>query len=115
MPEGYAAPGSGQAASILHSVLGAKRGRISGKEERAEAAGASEIVLREGHMPTETREVMDIREAAAYLGISVDTMYKYAADGIVPGFKIGGRIWRFKKSKVDEWMDQQSDNQGEIK
>ena len=38
-------------------------------------------------------------------------MYKYAADGIVPGFKIGGRIWRFKKSKVDEWMDQQSDNE----
>ena len=69
----------------------------------------------QGHMPTETREVMDIREAAVYLGISVDTMYKYAANGIVPGFKIGGRIWRFKKSKVDEWMDQQSDNQGEIK
>lgn len=72
------------------------------------------INVQEAEM-TETREVMDIREAAVYLGISVDTMYKYAADGIVPGFKIGGRIWRFKKSKVDEWMDQQSDNQGEIK
>jgi excisionase family DNA binding protein len=55
----------------------------------------------------EIREVMDIRMASDYLGISPDTLYKYASDGFVPAFKLGNR-WRFKRSRLDEWMDLQS-------
>jgi excisionase family DNA binding protein len=55
----------------------------------------------------EVREVMDIRIASDYLGISPDTLYKYASEGFVPAFKLGNR-WRFKRSRLDEWMDQQS-------
>ena len=55
----------------------------------------------------EVREVMDIRLASDYLGISPDTLYKYASEGFVPAFKLGNR-WRFKRSRLDEWMDQQS-------
>jgi excisionase family DNA binding protein len=63
----------------------------------------------------EVREVMDIRQASNYLGISADTLYKYASDGFVPAFKLGNR-WRFKRSRLDEWMDRQSDLQagGEV-
>jgi excisionase family DNA binding protein len=50
---------------------------------------------------------MDIRIASDYLGISPDTLYKYASDGFVPAFKLGNR-WRFKRSRLDEWMDLQS-------
>jgi excisionase family DNA binding protein len=50
---------------------------------------------------------MDIRMASDYLGISPDTLYKYASDGFVPAFKLGNR-WRFKRSRLDEWMDLQS-------
>ncbi len=53
------------------------------------------------------REVMDIRQAAGYLGISSDTLYRYASEGFVPAFKLGNR-WRFKKSLLDNWMDRQS-------
>ena len=53
------------------------------------------------------REVMDIRQAAGYLGISSDTLYRYASEGFVPAFKLGNR-WRFKKSLLDSWMDRQS-------
>ncbi len=53
------------------------------------------------------REVMDIRQAAGYLGISSDTLYRYASEGFVPAFKLGNR-WRFKKSLLDAWMDRQS-------
>lgn len=53
------------------------------------------------------REVMDIRQASSYLGISPDSLYKYAADGLVPAFKLGNR-WRFKRSLIDEWMSRQS-------
>jgi excisionase family DNA binding protein len=58
----------------------------------------------------EVREVMDIRQASDYLGISPDTLYKYASEGFVPAFKLGNR-WRFKRSRLDEWMDRQSDRQ----
>ena len=58
----------------------------------------------------EVREVMDIRMASDYLGISPDTLYKYASEGFVPAFKLGNR-WRFKRSRLDEWMDQQSSHQ----
>jgi len=58
----------------------------------------------------EVREVMDIRQASGYLGISPDTLYKYASEGFVPAFKLGNR-WRFKRSRLDEWMDRQSDLQ----
>ena len=58
----------------------------------------------------EVREVMDIRQASDYLGISPDTLYKYASEGFVPAFKLGNR-WRFKRSRLDEWMDRQSEAQ----
>ena len=53
------------------------------------------------------RDVMDIRQAADYLGISSDTLYRYASEGFVPAFKLGNR-WRFKKNLLDAWMDRQS-------
>ncbi|HWB32344.1 MAG TPA: helix-turn-helix domain-containing protein [Acidobacteriaceae bacterium] len=49
------------------------------------------------------REVMDIRQAAEYLGISADTLYRYASEGTVPAFRLGNR-WKFKRSLLDAWM-----------
>ncbi len=53
------------------------------------------------------REVLDIRQASEYLGISGDTLYRYASEGFVPSFKLGNR-WRFKKNLLDAWMDEKS-------
>ncbi len=53
------------------------------------------------------REVMDIRQAADYLGISADSLYRYASENTIPAFRLGNR-WRFKKSRLDAWMDEQS-------
>jgi len=50
---------------------------------------------------------MNIRQASAYLGVSPDTLYKYVSEERIPAFKLGNR-WRFKKSKLDEWMEEQS-------
>jgi excisionase family DNA binding protein len=57
------------------------------------------------------REVMDIRQAAEYLGISGDTLYRYASEGFIPAFKLGNR-WRFKRSLLDAWMVEQSGTRG---
>jgi excisionase family DNA binding protein len=56
------------------------------------------------------REVMDIRQAADYLGISGDTLYRYASEGFIPAFKLGNR-WRFKRSLLDAWMVRMSSPQ----
>ena len=56
---------------------------------------------------TESREVMNIRQASQYLGVSPDTLYKYVNEQKIPAFKLGNR-WRFKKSKLDQWMEEQS-------
>ncbi len=66
--------------------------------------------VRSNLLVPEVREVMDIRQASDYLGISPDTLYKYASEGFVPAFKLGNR-WRFKRSRLDEWMDRQSELQ----
>jgi excisionase family DNA binding protein len=55
----------------------------------------------------ETREVMDIREASEYLGVSRETLYKYVFDEKIPAFKLGNR-WKFKKTLLDRWMETQS-------
>lgn len=55
----------------------------------------------------EMREVMDIRQASEYLGISGDSLYGYASEGFIPAFKLGNR-WRFKKSLLDAWMVEKS-------
>ena len=50
------------------------------------------------------REVMNIREASEYLGISPDTLYRYVYRDKIPAFKLGNR-WKFKKNILDRWMD----------
>ncbi|MGO8983736.1 MAG: helix-turn-helix domain-containing protein [Terriglobales bacterium] len=52
-------------------------------------------------------EVMNIRQASQYLGVSPDTLYKYVNEQKIPAFKLGNR-WRFKKSKIDDWMEEKS-------
>jgi excisionase family DNA binding protein len=60
----------------------------------------------QGNM-ADSREVMNIRQASDYLGVSPDTLYKYVGEEKIPAFKLGNR-WRFKKSKLDQWMEEKS-------
>jgi excisionase family DNA binding protein len=61
----------------------------------------------------DSREVMNIRQASQYLGVSPDTLYKYVGEQKIPAFKLGNR-WRFKKSRLDQWMEEKS-SQVEVK
>ena len=54
------------------------------------------------------KEVMTLREASQYLGISPDTLYKYLSEDRIPAFKLGNR-WRFKKDLLDRWMEKKSE------
>ena len=62
------------------------------------------------------KEVMTLREASEYLGISPDTLYKYLNENRISGvaFKLGNR-WRFKKDLLDKWMEKKSERVLEVK
>jgi excisionase family DNA binding protein len=56
---------------------------------------------------SDSPEVMNIRQASEYLGVSPDTLYKYVSENKIPAFKLGNR-WKFKKALLDRWMESQS-------
>jgi excisionase family DNA binding protein len=48
-------------------------------------------------------KILTTKELAAYLKLTEVTIYKYANEGKIPGFKIGSR-WRFDKDKIDDLL-----------
>jgi excisionase family DNA binding protein len=47
--------------------------------------------------------MMTVKEVASYLKLNPITVYRYAAQGKIPGFKVGSS-WRFKKEILDDWV-----------
>ncbi len=47
---------------------------------------------------------LTVKEVAQYLKLSTDLIYKLAQQGRIPASKVGA-AWRFKKEKIDRWMD----------
>lgn len=53
-----------------------------------------------------TDQILTLKEVAAYLKLAEKTAYKLAAEGKLPGFKVGGS-WRFKREDVEKWIEEQ--------
>jgi excisionase family DNA binding protein len=49
-------------------------------------------------------KILTTKELAEYLKLTEVTIYKYANEGKIPGFKIGSR-WRFDKEKIDDLLN----------
>lgn len=49
------------------------------------------------------QEIMTSEEAAKYLRIGIVTLKKKAQTGRIPAAKVG-RVWRFRKQEIDEWL-----------
>ena len=54
-----------------------------------------------------TSDIMTIQEVCDYLKLNDKTAYRFAAEGKIPGFKVGGS-WRFRKSEIDACTKEQS-------
>lgn len=50
-------------------------------------------------------EILTLKEVAAYLKLAEKTAYKLAAEGKLPGFKVGGS-WRFKQTDIERWIEE---------
>lgn len=53
-----------------------------------------------------TDQILTLKQVAQYLQLAEKTTYRLAADGKLPGFKVGGS-WRFKKNDLEHWIEQQ--------
>ena len=51
-------------------------------------------------------EILRLKEVAAYLKLAEKTAYRLAAEGKLPGFKVGGS-WRFKNEDIQAWIEVQ--------
>ena len=58
------------------------------------------------------REIMGIREAAAYLGKGERWLYELVRKGKIPAVRVG-RSWILKKSLIDEWLERESIKQSQ--
>jgi excisionase family DNA binding protein len=83
--------------------------------EKAKTINNNEIILLTcasrifSYFPTDFKgismkaDVMTLRETAQFLRLTEKTAYRLAADGMLPGFKVGGS-WRFRKTDIDAWI-----------
>lgn len=60
------------------------------------------LVLRSLKMVIEDRW-LSVEEICKYLGVSNDTVYKWIDKHNMPAHRMG-RLWKFKKDEVDEWV-----------
>lgn len=48
-------------------------------------------------------DILTLEEVAAYLKVGKRTIYRLAASGEMPAFKLGG-TWRFSKADLERWI-----------
>lgn len=53
-------------------------------------------------------EILTLKEVASYLKLAEKTTYRLAAEGKLPGFKVGGS-WRFKYCDIENWIETKKD------
>ena len=47
--------------------------------------------------------ILTIKDVADYLKVNERTIYRLAASGELPGFKVGNS-WRFKRSELEQYI-----------
>jgi excisionase family DNA binding protein len=58
---------------------------------------------------SEQHDILTEKETAKYLRIDQRTLRRWRADSSGPECsRLGGKLIRYKRTKVDEWLDKQS-------
>jgi excisionase family DNA binding protein len=60
---------------------------------------------------TPDHEILTLEEVAHYLRLKPQTIYKWAQERRIPAVKLG-KEWRFRKSVLDRWLDDQLLSEG---
>ena len=54
-------------------------------------------------------DILTIKEVAEFLKLTEKTAYRLAADGKIPGFKVGGS-WRFRRDEIEKMTRSEQPN-----
>lgn len=54
-----------------------------------------------------TEPLLTARQLAEVLGLSASTILDWFEADRIPGFKLGGRVVRFRLSEVEAWLEEQ--------
>lgn len=53
------------------------------------------------------KSVFNLKEAAAYLGISITTLVRLLGSGIIPYRRVGQR-WLIARAALDDWLNKKN-------
>lgn len=53
-------------------------------------------------------QILTLEEVSRYLKLHKATVYKMAQAGKIPALKVG-KVWRFKRAKLEAWLERQED------
>jgi excisionase family DNA binding protein len=53
------------------------------------------------------QNLLTVKEVAALLRVSAQTLYKMLEHGEIPAVKVGSQ-WRFDRDRIREWLQQRS-------
>lgn len=69
------------------------------------------VLRRELSAPHTAKDIMDLEEAAVWLGVSSRELAEWLDE--IPAFEIGGRI-RFNRKRLEEWMIRKEQDQSRL-
>lgn len=64
------------------------------------------LLIRNDVMLEEFPDVLTPREAMDILYVSRNTFYELVRNGVLPGFKLGPKIWRVKKVDLINYLNE---------
>ena len=64
------------------------------------------------HIDTLPERWLSVEEISIHLGVSKETIYRWAEKRKIPSHKVG-RQWKFKTSEVDNWVISGTNHSGE--
>jgi excisionase family DNA binding protein len=64
-----------------------------------------EIMSEQGITPkTETRDILDIKQASDFLRLKLNTLYEKTSQKIIPHFKKGNKLY-FNRAELQAWVE----------
>lgn len=51
-------------------------------------------------------DLVTVKDVAEFLKVAEKTIYRMAAEGKIPAYKVGGS-WRFKRAEIEVWLEKQ--------
>jgi excisionase family DNA binding protein len=53
------------------------------------------------------QSLLTVEDVASYFSVSDKTVYSWVGKGLIPHYKLGGKVIRFKEKEVAHWVESQ--------